>query len=752
MTLDLSDADRAFRAELRLWLDRNLQHASDRNEWHRRLVADRWAVPSWPERYGGRACSVAQDILYNREMAARDAPLPKNEIGLFNIGPTLIALGTPQQQERYLPPMLAAEEIWCQGFSEPGAGSDLASLATRAEQRGDVFVVNGQKIWTTFGAEADRCLMLVRTDPARPKHRGLSALIVDMHAPGVEVRPLREITGEANFSEIFLNDVEVPKTDLVAGLNQGWRVAMQTLVYERLGTMKLGVQLERRLEGVALLARELRADADPLVRQELAALAIEVDLMRLLTERALDAVARGEDPGSALPLGKLQWSYLMQSLAELAVRIGGQRALIWRGGKHELAGDWPYHCVYSRMTTIGAGTTEVQKNILAYRALGLPREADVAPTPAESRDPTLDETRAALRSTVRRLLAEACPTWWVRGLLDDARGTTDEVWARFAELGLLGVLVPEEQGGLGLGVADIGVVLEELGRAVHPGPYASCALGAVATLGAVAAPDDAEAQALLSSIASGRAIAVLADQEVAGAARATAAQVNGAWRVSGALLVPDGAAASALLVTAYHGDELGVFVVASADARVTPLPVVDGTRKLAEVVLQEASARRLGAGDASAALAGVRARVAAGLVADAVGAADRTLDVATEYAKVRRQFDRPIGSFQAVQHKLADMLRAVELARAGSAEALRLADGPDRAAFQRAAAAAKAFASDALVRVGADAIQVLGGVGFTWEHDAHLYYKRLLSMSLACGGAAEHRRAYADLWLAAAKE
>jgi alkylation response protein AidB-like acyl-CoA dehydrogenase len=748
MTLELGDADRAFRDELRRWLDQNLRHAGDRNEWHRRLVADRWAVPSWPERYGGRKCSVAQEIVYNREMAARDAPLPKNEIGLFNIGPTLIALGTAEQQARYLPPMLAADEIWCQGFSEPGAGSDLASLATRAEDRGDAFVVNGQKVWTTFGAEADRCLMLVRTDPARPKHRGLSALVVDMHAPGVEVRPLREISGDANFSEIFLNDVTVLKSDLVAGLNHGWRVAMQTLVYERLGTMKLGVQLEKRLEGVALLARELGADADPLVRQELARLGIEVDLMRLLTERALEAVARGEDPGVALPLGKLQWSYLMQSLAELAVRLGGARSLIARGGKYELPGDWPYHCVYSRMTTIGAGTTEVQKNILAYRALGLPREADVAPGPAEPRDPKLDETRAALRDTVRRFLAEVCPTSWVRGLLDDARGTTDEVWARCADLGLLGVLVPEAQGGLGLGYADLGVVLEELGRAVHPGPYASCALGGVATLSAVAAPDDAQAQALLSSIASGRAIAVLADQEVAGAARATAVSSNGTWRVSGTWLVPDGAAADALLVAARAGDELGVFAAQANEARVTPLPTVDGTRKLAEVVLQNASTRRLGGGDASAALGDVRARIAAGLVADAVGAADRVLDIATEYAKVRRQFDRPIGAFQAVQHKLADMLRSVELARAGAAEALRLADGPDAPAFQRAAAAAKAFASDALVRVGADAIQVLGGIGFTWEHDAHLYYKRLLSMSLVGGGAAEHRRAYADLWLA----
>jgi acyl-CoA dehydrogenase len=747
VALELTPSDLAFRGELCRWLDANLRHANDRQEWHRRLVAGRWAVPSWPERFGGRACSVAQEIVYNREMAARDAPLPRNEIALFNIGPTLMALGTVAQQERYLPPMLSADEIWCQGFSEPAAGSDLASLQTRADDCGDHFRVNGQKVWTTFADEAHRCLALVRTDPRVPKHRGISALIIDMRGPGVVVRPMREITGESGFSEIFLTDVHVPKGDLVGPLHGGWKVAMQTLTYERLGTMKLGVQLEKRLLGVVSLARELGLDGDPLVRQELARLGIEVDLMRLLTERALEAVARGEDGGASLPLGKLQWSYLMQSLAELAINMAGPRALLWRGARHGLKDDWAYHCVYSRMTTIGAGTTEVQKNILAYRFLGLPREADTPPTAGPPRDSPLDETGVALRNTVRRFLREACPMAYVRRMLEDPRGTTDDVWRQVAELGLLGVLIPSSLGGLGLGYVELAIVLEEMGRAVHPGPYVSSALAAVTTLLAVGGEGDPVARELLPLLAGGGKVGALASWDVGPEAQAK--RVGDGWRVSGTKLVPDGAGADALLVIAREANErsgtgeLGVYLVAANATTVTPLQAVDGTRKMAEVVLRGAEARRVGEGDASAALGDAALRIAVGLVADAVGAADRALEIATEYAKVRRQFDRPIGSFQAVQHKLADMLRYTELARTGVSNASRLADGSDPGAFHRAASAAKAFGSDALPRVTGDAIQVMGGIGFTWEHDAHLFYKRTLSMSLSYGGAAEHRRQYA---------
>ncbi len=300
MHLDVSSEDIAFRDELRAWLDANLAHAKDPHEWHRRLVAGRWVVPAWPAKWGGRACTLTQEVIFNQEMGARDAPGPHNAIALYNLGPMLLQAGTPEQQQRYLPKMVTAEEIWCQGFSEPNAGSDLAALETRAEDRGDHWLVNGQKTWNTFGNEADFCLALVRTDPQAPKHKGISALIIDMHAPGVEVRPLREITGDDGFNEIFFTDVVVPKQNLVGPVNAGWKVAMSTLTFERLGTMKLGIQLARRLESVVQLAKDMQRSAEPLIRQSAAALGIQVELMQLLTEHALEAIQRGEDPGATL--------------------------------------------------------------------------------------------------------------------------------------------------------------------------------------------------------------------------------------------------------------------------------------------------------------------------------------------------------------------------------------------------------------------------------------------------------------------
>src|SRR5579862_152874 len=267
----LTPEDIAFRDELRRWLDAHLRHAADAHERHRRLVEGRWVVPAWPVRWGGRACSLTQEIIFNQEMGGRDAPVPRNSIALFNIGPMLLAAGTPEQHARYLPKMVTAEEIWCQGFSEPNAGSDLAALEARAEDRGDHWLVNGQKTWNTFGNEALFCLALVRTDRHAPKHKGISALIIDLRQPGVAVRPLREITGDDGFNEIFFSDVRVPKTHLVGPLHAGWKVAMSTLTFERLGTMKLGIQLARRLDNVVQLAKDIGRSAEPLVRQSAAA-------------------------------------------------------------------------------------------------------------------------------------------------------------------------------------------------------------------------------------------------------------------------------------------------------------------------------------------------------------------------------------------------------------------------------------------------------------------------------------------------
>jgi len=767
----LGPEDIAFRDEWRAWLDANIEVATDEPEWHRRLVAGRWAVPSWPEKWGGRAATLVQQVLLDEEAGRVGAPVPRNSIALFNIGPMLMGNATERQLERYLPPMVTADEIWCQGFSEPDAGSDLAALTTKAVDQGDHWLVSGRKIWTTFAAEADLCLALVRTDPDAPKHDGIAALVVPMRHPGVEVRPLRDLTGEVGFSEILFTDVPVPKEDVVGAVNGGWRVAMSTLTFERLGTMRLGSQLGSRLGALIDLARDLGRDREPWVRMRIAALAVEVGLMRLLAADALRAIQRGDDPGATVPLGKLQWSELMQTLAETALAVQGPEAQLARGSAHEVPGDWQYHALYARMTTIGAGTTQVQRNIIAQRQLGLPRDDHPGRTGQYPRDRALDAERDALRTTVRRLLADRAPTEWVRtvtatpteqswgDLRPDAvadHPTTPSVrsmWGELAALGVTGLLVPEEYGGLGLGHADLGVVVEELGRAVHPGPFLSSAVGAVSAV--LAAGSDEDRRELLPTLASGDRIGTVAvlepDRRWDWREPSTTARAeDGTWVVDGTKSsVADADAADLIIVSARAGDDIALIVV-DRDApgvTVTPLVTVDATKPVAEVGFEGAHGRRLGTQDSTAALAITIDRLVAASIAETVGAAAKALELATAYAKVRVQFDRPIGAFQSVQHLLAEMLRHVELARSGAHAALRAADRGDDAAAHAATLAAKAYASDALHRACADAIQVLGGIGFTWEHDAHLYYRRSLWLQQLHGGTPEQLSAYAAVVL-----
>ena len=350
----------------------------------------------------------------------------------------------------------------------------------------------------------------------------------------------------------------------------------------------------------------------------------------------------------------------------------------------------------------------------------------------------------ALRETVRRWLADRAPVSYVRAQLDDDRGTSDEVWRGLAELGLTGLLVPEAHGGAGAGMVDMGVALEEMGRAVHPGPFTSSAVGAVSAVALAGTRDDHAA--LLPSLAGGSTVATVALLEPGARSRwrspSTVAQAGGdGWVVSGTKSpVPDGFGADLLLVTARAGDDLGLFAVDrhAPGVEVSSETSVDGTRKQAAVVLAEAPATRVGEGDVTEAMAAVVDRLLTAWVVDGVGAASAALDVAVDYAKQRVQFDRPIGSFQAVQHLCAEMLQSLELGRAGAYFALWAADAADPVERHRAATMAKAYAADAFFSVGAGCIQVLGGVGFTWEHDAHLLYKRLLSLQEFHGPASDH--------------
>jgi alkylation response protein AidB-like acyl-CoA dehydrogenase len=360
-------------------------------------------------------------------------------------------------------------------------------------------------------------------------------------------------------------------------------------------------------------------------------------------------------------------------------------------------------------------------------------------------DLELSEEQDELRASVSRFLDDQAPvTPYVREMLTDPYGTTDTIWKGLADLGALGLLVAEDHGGSGMGMVEMGVVLEAAGRMVHPGPLLSTAVAAVSALDAVAT--DEEQAELLPGMAGGETVATLALFGPAGRSDwanpgVEATRTASGWRLDGEKsYVPDGAGADLLLVTATVAEGIGLFALdrEAHGAEVAALETVDGTRKQTKVSLRGAPARRLGEGDATCHLGGVVDRVLAAYAADGVGTAERAMEIAVDYAKQRAQFDRPIGSFQAVQHLCSDMLQAVELARAGTGYALWALDATEPLEAHRAATMAKAFTADALPKVAMNAIQVLGGIGCTWEHDIHLYYKRLLTLQQIHGGPAAH--------------
>ena len=390
MDLRGTETERSFRTELRDWLSQAIptvppepspedwagRRAFD-TAWQRLLHDAGYAGLTWPAEFGGRGSSPTEHLIFLEETERAGAPyVGVNFVGLLHAGPTLIAEGTPSQRADHLLPILRGEEVWCQGFSEPGAGSDLASLQTKAARHGDDYVVSGQKIWTSFAHVADVCELLVRTDPAAPKHRGITWLIMPMSSPGIEVRPMRTIAGSREFCEVFLDEVRVPVSNRVGEENDGWRVAMSTLTHERVGTVTYGIQLRQKLE--ALLGREEAWPEDPVGRrllgQAVADLWTRVEIIRLTALRAVTKAARDETPWPEVSIGKLLWSTVSQDLASTAIRVLGPDGLRWPGDPEAPdGGRWAFDEVQSRMTTIGAGTTEVQKNILAERALGMPR-------------------------------------------------------------------------------------------------------------------------------------------------------------------------------------------------------------------------------------------------------------------------------------------------------------------------------------------------------------------------------------------
>lgn len=329
--------------------------------WQQVLNEGGWAAPSWPQWAGGRGLEVRDRVECDLELAHADAPMPAGILGLNNVGPALIHFGTEEQQ-RSLPRILSGEEIWCQGFSEPEAGSDLASLRTSARADGADFIVNGQKIWMSNGMEGTHCMVLVRTDTTVPKHKGISVLLIPLDTPGVERRPLRQLTGAEGFAEVFFTDVRVPGTALLGPHNEGWRVTMTTLGFERSGVISIAARLERE---VSLLVAQTSI-TDPLLRDEMTRRWMQARLAGLLGARSLGALREGETPGPAQAIIKLAWSLALSRLGETLLDISGAGGLV--------ADDPRYQFLRSRSATIAAGTTEIMKDMLAERVLGLPRQ------------------------------------------------------------------------------------------------------------------------------------------------------------------------------------------------------------------------------------------------------------------------------------------------------------------------------------------------------------------------------------------
>jgi alkylation response protein AidB-like acyl-CoA dehydrogenase len=391
MDFDFTPEQEAFRKEVRAWLETHLPDdlrgkafASSRADveevkrlraWQKTMAEAGFVGMDWPREFGGRGATIVEMVILYQEMARAESPQILNRGGVSMLGPTLMKYGTPAQQGRFLRKILTAEEIWCQGFSEPNAGSDLANLQTRALRDGDHYVVNGQKVWTSMGHVADWGFFLVRTDPNAAKHKGISFLLVDMKTPGITVRPLRQMTGEAEFNETFLDNVRVPVANLVGKENEGWSVAITTLAYERdLLTFIRHISLRNALHRLVGLVRDRGRAADPIIRQKVAALWIGEQVLQMNAYRSLTRILRGAAPGPEGSTSKLYWSHLDQELAQVATEVIGPASQLEGTAWAPDEGQWEFYALLAQASGIRAGTTEILKNILGERVLGLPKD------------------------------------------------------------------------------------------------------------------------------------------------------------------------------------------------------------------------------------------------------------------------------------------------------------------------------------------------------------------------------------------
>ncbi|HEY9231344.1 MAG TPA: acyl-CoA dehydrogenase [Blastocatellia bacterium] len=395
MDLNLTPQEQQFRDEFRAWLAANLpagwsdhgRHGEDSNErfdflraWQKQMYEAGWIGIHWPKAYGGRGATLVEQTLFTEEMARASAPPLINVLGLSLLGPTLIAYGNEAQKQRYLANILSADEIWCQGYSEPNAGSDLAALRTEAVRDGDYFIINGQKTWTSFGHRADWCFAVVRTDPDAAKHKGLTYILIDMHSPGVSVRPLKQMTGDAEFNEVSFRDVRVPVENVVGKINDGWNIAIATLMFER-GTLGASLQItfKRQIERLIALSKVIQrngrpASEDPVIRQKLAQIYAEIEIFRLNQMRTLTRMSKTGVPGPEGSIQKIFWSEMNQRMQQVAMEMLGPYGQLTAASDQAIDhGEWAHGYLRARGNTIEAGTSEIQRNIIGHFVLGLPK-------------------------------------------------------------------------------------------------------------------------------------------------------------------------------------------------------------------------------------------------------------------------------------------------------------------------------------------------------------------------------------------
>jgi len=396
MDLRFSEEDERFRREVAAWLSDNLsgefaalrgrggpgdEHAmfAERHAWEKKLAEGGWTCVAWPKEYGGRGLSLMQQVIFFEEYARAGGPGRVSQISENLLGPTLIAFGSDEQKRRFLPPIVAGEELWCQGYSEPNAGSDLANVQTKAVLDGDQWVINGQKVWTSLAQWADWSFVICRTDPSAPSHQALSYILVPMKQPGVEIRPIVQMTGDSEFSEVFFEDARTDAGNVVGAVNAGWKVAMGTLAFER-GASTLGQQLsfQNELDEIVRIAESNGAAADPVLRQRLADAWIGLRIMRFNTLRMLSSSIDGKELGREGMITKLYWATWHRNLGKLAMDVLGPQSEITDGPPYELTRLQRMY-LFTRSDTIYAGTNQIQRNIIAERALGMPREPRPAP-------------------------------------------------------------------------------------------------------------------------------------------------------------------------------------------------------------------------------------------------------------------------------------------------------------------------------------------------------------------------------------